>query len=618
MKKLMAIMLCIVMLLSIIPSASFSAYDVPIQEPGDFHDYSIMLGDTENIYLRENDAYVRLMFYAKESGKYRVYSNGYEDTFVRCYNEYGEEIAFDDDGGIDNNFSCIVELEAEKRYYFEVSAYFEYNADFVVGLMKLTADDAVEMKLGESYTAVSETLDSQYKYFSFTPDESGYYAFYCENNDYEEENPHAFLYDSQWNLIDKDDDSGEGRNFSLSAYLEKDKTYYLEASEVFHVIDFGYSISVKKTEVIVDTEVVEQPTKMTYYDGFVEEMIDYSGLKLRFTYSDGTTLDWEYNEEIIGTTVELSVCKDDNGKYYVYILAGFSCNQFDLDVVENPVESIELHSMTPIQLYENISGYKDYDRYGYEFDYIYRYKMPEDTLMQINYKDGREEIVSIFDEFDDRKFTYYDKQLKNYEPDEVWSFGKNPIYVEYYGAQTIIYADVVENPVEKLTLNSVPTRKYVYGSGAFGGKDGDGYRFRPDDLTGLSFTMHFKDGTTKVLTDKDIQNEVMLDGYYYDVEWITIRKGGTYEATFTYFEKELKYDVFVYDRILPRGDVNMDGEVTIVDATVMQQYLADIVELNEAQIHTCNLDGHSGVNVMDATRLQRHVAKIEAILDYNW
>ncbi len=615
MKKLLAVMLCVVMLLSVIPSAGFSAYDMPIVDPLEFGDYSsIFLDDSENIHLYEDDAYVRLMFYPEESGKYRIYSNSYEDTFVRCYNEYGEEIAYDDDGGIDNNFSCIVELQAEKLYYFEVSAYFEYDAYFVVGLTKLSAEGMIEMELSQSYSASSETMDSQYEYFSFTPKDSGYYAFYCENNDYEEENPHAYLYDSQWNLIDKDDDSGEGRNFSLSAYLEKDKTYYLEVSEVFYVIDFGYSISVKKTEVIVDTEIVEYPTKMTYYEGFVEDMIDYSGLKLKFTYSDGTTLNWEYDEEIIGTTVELAPYAYENGGYYVYILAGFSCNQFDLNVVENPVESIELYSMTEIELYENISGYRDYGRFSDEFDFIYRYKMPEDTLMKINYKDGSEKIASIFDEVDDRKFTYYDKQLKNNKANEVWSFGKNPIYVEYYGAETIIYANVVENPVEKLTLNSAPTREYVYGRGAYGGVVEGKYHFRPDDLTGLSFTVHFKDGTTKVLTYEDVQNELTLDGYRYDVEWMSITRGGTYEVTFTYMEKELKYDVFVYDKIEPRGDVNMDGKVTIVDATMMQQYLADLINLNEAQIYTCDLDGHGDVTVMDATRLQRHVAKIEAIL----
>lgn len=140
------------------------------------------------------------------------------------------------------------------------------------------------------------------------------------------------------------------------------------------------------------------------------------------------------------------------------------------------------------------------------------------------------------------------------------------------------------------------------------------YRFHADDLTGLSFTVHFKDGTTKVLTDKDVENEIRLDGYSYDVAWMTITRGGTYEVTFTYMDRELKYDVFVYDKIEPRGDVDMDGEVTVVDATVIQRYLADLVQLNEAQIFTCDLDGHGDVTVMDATRLQRHVAKIEAIL----
>lgn len=60
-----------------------------------------------------------------------------------------------------------------------------------------------------------------------------------------------------------------------------------------------------------------------------------------------------------------------------------------------------------------------------------------------------------------------------------------------------------------------------------------------------------------------------------------------------------------------KGDANTDGEVTVIDATLVQQVVAQI--LTESDLHFANADvnGDSDLSVLDATKIQRFVAKLE-------
>ena len=58
------------------------------------------------------------------------------------------------------------------------------------------------------------------------------------------------------------------------------------------------------------------------------------------------------------------------------------------------------------------------------------------------------------------------------------------------------------------------------------------------------------------------------------------------------------------------GDVDGDGEVTIIDATFIQRYLASLAipfEMNEA---TADTDGDGEITIIDATFIQRHLASL--------
>ena len=72
------------------------------------------------------------------------------------------------------------------------------------------------------------------------------------------------------------------------------------------------------------------------------------------------------------------------------------------------------------------------------------------------------------------------------------------------------------------------------------------------------------------------------------------------------FEREDTTEVpYAKDRLI--GDVNGDGRVTILDATLIQKYLTDTVQLTKDQIICCDFDFNGRVSVNDVTSLQRYL-----------
>lgn len=59
------------------------------------------------------------------------------------------------------------------------------------------------------------------------------------------------------------------------------------------------------------------------------------------------------------------------------------------------------------------------------------------------------------------------------------------------------------------------------------------------------------------------------------------------------------------------GDVNLDGNINIKDATAIQKHIAKIVALSDKGYEVADVDGSGSVNIKDATAIQKFVAKIE-------
>ena len=58
------------------------------------------------------------------------------------------------------------------------------------------------------------------------------------------------------------------------------------------------------------------------------------------------------------------------------------------------------------------------------------------------------------------------------------------------------------------------------------------------------------------------------------------------------------------------GDINGDGVISIADATVIQKYLANIIDFEDGQLAAADTNGDGSVSIADATQIQKYLANI--------
>ncbi|MGN0450088.1 MAG: leucine-rich repeat protein [Ruminococcus sp.] len=56
------------------------------------------------------------------------------------------------------------------------------------------------------------------------------------------------------------------------------------------------------------------------------------------------------------------------------------------------------------------------------------------------------------------------------------------------------------------------------------------------------------------------------------------------------------------------GDVNGDGSVTVLDATMLQKYIAGLTSLSDEQLTLADTNGDGSVTILDATQIQKYLA----------
>ena len=56
------------------------------------------------------------------------------------------------------------------------------------------------------------------------------------------------------------------------------------------------------------------------------------------------------------------------------------------------------------------------------------------------------------------------------------------------------------------------------------------------------------------------------------------------------------------------GDVNLDGTVSVIDATLLQKYIASIEKLNDTQLYLADYNNDGKVDIVDATLIQKYLA----------
>ncbi|MDO4749192.1 MAG: hypothetical protein Q4A12_08475, partial [Eubacteriales bacterium] len=383
-------------------------------------------------------------------------------------------------------------------------------------------------------TPVELCSDGTTYVFSFSPEHDGWYVFYSEGDS----DAYATLYNEYYDEIDYSDDFN-GYNFAIVEKLYKGYTYILEVNSWDEDLS-AFSVAVDETVAAESAEVTQEPYNATVVQGFEYETLDPSGLEVEFTMSDGSIVNWSYDDEdpVGYEYVTVNEADDGMGNYYLDIMCGDAFERFFFTTVGNPVSSIEYKCDETISYYVNTHGYDD-SELGY---YYYSYDIPEDAQVVINYKDGSSETVDFFG---DIYFEEYD--LQDTTP---WSVGgENFVYFTYLGAEGKIPVEILPCPFVDVTLNSAPVTEYCFGDGRFGYIDdfNGHYYLYPSNMSGFSFTVEFEDGTTKTYTDADFGNEYILDGYEFTVDTVDCDKLGTYETAFNYKGYSIPYEIEVIE-----------------------------------------------------------------------
>lgn len=58
------------------------------------------------------------------------------------------------------------------------------------------------------------------------------------------------------------------------------------------------------------------------------------------------------------------------------------------------------------------------------------------------------------------------------------------------------------------------------------------------------------------------------------------------------------------------GDVDLDGDITVIDATLVQKYIVKLEQLDNTQLCNADCDGDGDITVADATKIQKIVVGI--------
>ena len=63
---------------------------------------------------------------------------------------------------------------------------------------------------------------------------------------------------------------------------------------------------------------------------------------------------------------------------------------------------------------------------------------------------------------------------------------------------------------------------------------------------------------------------------------------------------------------LIRGDITKDDSITIVDATLVQKYVAGIEDFDKLQLFNSDVNDDGEISVVDATLIQKHIVGLDS------
>lgn len=190
-------------------------------------------------------------FTPSETKNYLLHSTGAYDTRIVVQDAERNNIGFNEDSGVNQNFRLVIELEEGATYFFVLSVFPQgIPADFIFFLAEASAEEPTgdghsfgkAFFISEPGVLSIEIESGEKTYYRFVPEVSGTYVIQSSGT----RDTNVSLYSSSFNLLVTDDDTGPSLNFYLSRYFSAGTTYYFS----FGLYGGGsgtYSVTISKS-----------------------------------------------------------------------------------------------------------------------------------------------------------------------------------------------------------------------------------------------------------------------------------------------------------------------------------------------------------------------------------
>ena len=266
--------------------------------------------------------------------------------------------------------------------------------------------------------------------------------------------------------------------------------------------------------------------------------------EITVTYKDGSSITGTFEEIYQQTGYYPELLTDQSydaqwslGTHTVTIAFMGATDTFDVTITPTNVKSI---AVEPVTYYELTNGWwnEQYDETGRHEYYHYSVYLDKIT---ITYNDDT--VVSgTWDEiYQKTGFNVYTLYEQNYY--NQWGIGTHTVMVCFGGVSTETAVNIVESPLESITVDTVYLEEGTHGS--WGRYIEWGYRYHYNPVP-ENITITYKDGT--VLTGSYDELYQQLNG---EISYGTFDQAqypwgvGTYTATFTYLGTTVEYDVVI-------------------------------------------------------------------------
>ncbi len=160
------------------------------------------------------------------------------------------------------------------------------------------------------------------------------------------------------------------------------------------------------------------------------------------------------------------------------------------------------------------------------------------------------------------------------------------------------------------SINLEDTNLEVVSRSSFSGCDALTEVTLPDTVTTIEDTAFaYCDGLTKITIPKSVTS--ISDTVFYNTDNVVIYCYENSTAHTYAVDNSIEYVLIEAPETYILGDVDNNGKVTILDATMIQLYLIEMLEADDKMIVRGDIDRNGFLSIMDATSIQRFLAELD-------